>query len=202
MSDIALYFSPASRSFTARWMLEELGVPYRVHTVDIRKGDQKRLDFLAINPMGKVPALVDGPVLVTESPAICLYLADRYSYGVLAPKIDAPERGSYLRWMVFSTAVLEPAALHGDDDADAYTSSERGWGSYKTVVGTLNGALERGPWLLGDQFTAADVMLGAVLGFAIFNKRITNEPKLEAYNARLAARNAQQRAAAFTWPMY
>ena len=200
MSDITLYFSPASRSFTVRWMLEELGVPYRVQTVDIRKGDQKRVDYLAINPMGKVPALVDGPVLVTESPAICLYLADRYSYGVLAPKIDAPERGSYLRWMVFSTAVLEPAALHGDDGADAYTSSERGWGSYKTVVGTLNGALERGPWLLGDQFTAADVMLGAVLGFAIFNKRITNEPKLEAYNARLAARNAQQRAAAFTWP--
>jgi glutathione S-transferase len=200
MSDITLYFSPASRSFTARWMLEEIGVPYRVQTVDIRKGDQKRADYLAINPMGKVPALVDGPVLVTESPAICLYLADRYSYGVLAPKIDAPERGSYLRWMIFATAVLEPAALRGDDDPDAYTSSERGWGNYKTVVNTLKGALEPGPWLLGDQFTAADVMLGAVLGFAIFNKRITNEPVLEAYNARLAAREAQQRAAAFTWP--
>ena len=101
MPDITLYFSPASRSFTARWMLEEIGVPYRVETIDIRKGDQKRPDYLRLNPMGKVPALTDGDVVVTENPAICMYLADRYAYGTLAPKIDASERGAYLRWMVF-----------------------------------------------------------------------------------------------------
>src|SRR5262245_14392774 len=116
MSDITLYFSPYSRSFTARWMLEEIGVPYRVATIDIRKGDHKRKEYLLVNPMGKVPALTDGEVLVTESPAICMYLADRYAYGSLSPTIDAPERGAYLRWMVFSTAVLEPAVLFGPED--------------------------------------------------------------------------------------
>ena len=199
MSDITLYFSPFSRSYTARWMLEELGIRYRVATIDIRKGDHKRSEYLLVNPMGKVPALTDGEVLVTESPAICMYLADRYSYGTLAPRIEAPERGTYLRWMVFSTAVLEPTLITGPEAADAQTASARGWGNHADVMRTLHGALANGPWLLGESFSAADVMMGSVLGFAVFNKRITNEPVIEAYVQRVAARPAQARAAAFTW---
>src|ERR1700712_1220691 len=111
---ITLYHSPASRAFMAYWMLEELGVPFDVKTVDIRKGDQKKPAYLKLNPSGKVPTLTDGKVVVSENPAICIYLADRYGYGTLAPRIEYPDRGAYLKWMVYSTAVLEPArAMHG-----------------------------------------------------------------------------------------
>ena len=110
---ITLYHSPASRAFTAYWMLEELGVPFRVKTIDIRKGEQKSSAFLKLNPAGKVPTLTDGEVVVSENPAIAIYLADRYGYGTLAPKIDDVARGEYLKWMVFSTAVVDPVAtLH------------------------------------------------------------------------------------------
>src|ERR1700760_5201606 len=118
---ITLYFAPASRAFTPRLLLEGLGVPYRVETVDIRKGGQQSPDYLRINPMGKVPALTDGAVTVAENPAICIYLADRYSSGVMAPALDDPQRGLYLRWMVFSTAVFEPA-IYSDDANDPVAS--------------------------------------------------------------------------------
>jgi glutathione S-transferase len=109
MLQITLYFAPASRSFTPRWLLEEIGLAYQVRMIDLRKGEQKSPAYTRLNPMGKVPALTNGEVAVAESPAICIYLADRYSYGDLAPEIDHPARGAYLRWMVFSTAILEPA---------------------------------------------------------------------------------------------
>ena len=108
-SDLTLYGTIASRTFTARWMLGELDLDYAFETVDIRKGDQKRPEYLALNPMGKVPTLRDGGVVVTESVAICLYLADRYGYGTLAPRVEDPARGTYLRWAVFAGTVLEPA---------------------------------------------------------------------------------------------
>lgn len=196
---ITLYFARASRSFTPRWLLEELGVPYDVHPIDLRAGAQKTPEYLRINPMGKVPALRDGEVVISESPAICLYLADRYSYGELAPKIDAPPRGAYLRWMVFSTAVFEPAVyLH--EAPDPVAASGRGWGDRATVLQSLDEALATGPWLLGEQFTAADVMLGALLSIALFNKRVPEATSaLIRYNQRLQEREAYQRAAQATW---
>jgi glutathione S-transferase len=90
MPDITLYFAPASRSFTPRWLLEEIGVPYSIKTIDLRRNEHKAPDYLRINPMGKVPALTDGAVTVSENPAICIYLADRYSLGTLAPPLDDP----------------------------------------------------------------------------------------------------------------
>ncbi|MBL7099139.1 MAG: glutathione S-transferase [Alphaproteobacteria bacterium] len=110
MGKIVLYFSVASRSFIPLWMLEELGIPFDIADTDIRKRKHKRPEYLKINPMGKVPALSDDGVVITEAPAICLHLADRYGYGTFAPKIEDPDRGPYLKWMVFSTAVFEPAA--------------------------------------------------------------------------------------------
>jgi len=200
MHEITLYFSPASRRFTPRWLLEELRVPYRVTMINLRKQRQKSARYLRINPMGKVPALRDGKVVVSENPAICLYLADRYGYGTLAPRIEEPARGPYLRWMVFSAAVLEPAIYAADPD-DPVAASGRGWGTRVAVLRSLDEALSGGLWLLGERFTAADVMLGSLLAIALFNRRIPNPPdSLVEYCERLAERPAYKRAAEATWP--
>src|SRR3954465_13846414 len=108
---IVLFHHPFSRAAGVVWMLEEVGVPYELRHVDIMKGAQKEKDFLALNPMGKLPTLVDGDVVVTESAAIGLYLADRYAYGKLSPKVDDPKRGTYLRWSLFAPSVVEPGAM-------------------------------------------------------------------------------------------
>jgi glutathione S-transferase len=200
MNGITLYFSPASRSFTPRWLLEELGIPYAVKTISLRRGVQKSTGFTAINPMGKVPALRDGDVVVAENPAICIYLADRYSYGKLAPEIDDRQRGKYLRWMVFSTAVFEPA-IYTEEARSPEEASGRGWGSRATVLTILDEALTGNAWLLGSQFSAADVMVGSLLSIALFNQRIASPPaSFSDYAQRLADRPAFQRAAAATWP--
>src|ERR1700754_5067428 len=143
MPDITLYFAPASRSFTPRWLLEEIGVPYSVKTINLRRNEHKSPDFLRINPMGKVPALTDGAVAVSENPAICIYLADRYSLGMLAPPLDDPNRGAYLRWMIFATAVFEPAVYSADDN-DPVAASGRGWGLRSCVLETLDTTLSSG----------------------------------------------------------
>jgi glutathione S-transferase len=195
--DITLYASIASRSFTVRWMLAELDLPHRVQVVDIRTGQQKAPDYLKLNPMGKVPTLTDGDAVVTETAAICLYLADRYGYGSLAPKVDAPARAGYLRWAVFSTAVLEPAYQTKTLGLSAY---HYGWGNLENALSTVRSALESGPWLLGEAFTAADVTLGAALTVGLFTQQIAPEPVLSAYNDRLGARSAYQAAVAANWP--
>lgn len=197
MGEIVLYGSIYSRTFTARWMLEELGIPYRVEDTDISRNEQKASAYLAINPMGKVPAITDDGVVVTETPAICVHLADRYGTGRLAPPIDDPRRGSYLRWAVFATAVLEPAIYLRDQGLDAHSV---GWGDYDAALDTLETALKPGPWLLGGMFSAADVALGAVLSVAIFNKLVVGRALLDDYNSRLSTRPAYIRAAEANWP--
>ena len=197
--DIVLYGSIFSRTFTARWMLAELDLPYRLEVVDIRQGRHKEADFLKINPMGKVPTITDHGVVITETAAICLYLADRYGYGSLAPKIEEPERGAYCCWLVFSTAVLEPATLT-KDFADPDQGRRVGWGTYETTISVTEQALTPGPYLLGGWFTAADVAFGAVLSVAMFNKRVPDRPAFQAYNERISERPAYQRAAEETWP--
>jgi glutathione S-transferase len=195
--DITLYASIASRSFTARWILEELGLPYRVQVVDIRAGEQKAPDYLRLNPMGKVPTLTDGEAVVTETVAICLYLADRYGYGTLAPRIEDAGRAAYLRWAVFATAVLEPAYQTKTLSLPAFS---HGWGDLNSALGAARQVLEPGPWLLGETFTAADVALGATLTVGLFTKQIPEDPVLVAYNDRLAARPAYQAAMKANWP--
>lgn len=198
---ITLYHSPASRAFTAYWLLEELGVPFEVQTVDIAKGDQKQPEYLKLNPSGKVPTLTDGKVVVSENPAICLYLADRYGYGSLAPKIDETERGAYLKWMVYSTAVLEPLlVLHGKHID--LPGGETGFGAYDDVIRVLAESLKGRKWLLGDRFSAADVMLGSVISRSLYRKELPEHPVLMDYNARLTHREAYHRAADATWPAH
>jgi glutathione S-transferase len=196
---ITLYHSPASRAFTAYWMLEELGVPFSVKTVDIRKGEQKAPAYLKLNPAGKVPTLTDGAVVVSENPAIAIYLADRYGYGTLAPRMEDADRGPYLKWMVFSTAVVDPVAtLHEQKiDLPGFNVS---FGAFDDMVQVVTGVLKDREYLVGKRFTAADVVLGGTLSRLLYQKVLPEDPVLLDYNGRLTVRQAFQRAADATWP--
>jgi glutathione S-transferase len=198
---ITLYHSPASRAFTAYWMLEELGVSFAVRTVDIRKGEQKQPAYLKLNPAGKVPTLTDGEVVVSENPAIAIYLADRYGYGTLAPKIDDPDRGPYLKWMVYSSAVVDPVAtLHEQKiDLPGFNFS---FGAFDDMVEVLEGVLKDREYLLGERFSAADVVLGGTLSRLLYQRILPEAPGLLDYNGRLTARAAFHRAADATWPSH
>ena len=181
-----LYFNPQSRAVIAKWMLDECSVPYETVPIDFTKREHKSPEFLKINPAGKLPALVDGDTKVFEGAAICLYLADKFPEANLAPKIGAPERGRYLSLMVYSTSQLEPAM--GDFLLKVETLAQRGWTDFETTKDVIEGELGDGPYLFGDWFTAADIMIGSMFIW----KRIwgcpPDRPKLEAYVDRLLAR--------------
>ena len=199
-SEIVLYRAFASRAFPVLWLLGELGLAYRSEIVSL--ADWRRPQrLLEITPSGKVPALVDGETVVTEAPAICLYLADRYGYGALAPKVEEPDRGPYLKWMVWSTAVLEPAReLQLTTVVPPKNDWGVGWPKWELVLKELADAVVEREWLLGDRFSAADVMLGSVLSIGLFCEMIPPLPPLVAYSERLAARPANQRAGQLNWP--
>lgn len=199
--EIVLYRSIASRSLTALWMLEELGVPYRSEERDLRRGETKDPAYLKLNPMGKVPTLQIGDEVVFENPAICLLLADRYGYGTLIPRIEDPRRGPCLQWMVFSTSVLEPTRALREVAIDTPPGAwGGGWGTMDEVARVLVEALRGREWLLGDMFSAADVVLGATISVSLFTKTLPADPVLAGYNERLGARPAYQRAAKMNWP--
>jgi glutathione S-transferase len=192
---IVLYHHPFSRASTVVWMLEEVGVPYTLEYVDLSKGEQKAGAVIAHNPMGKLPVLVDGPTVVSETAAIGLYLADRYAPGRLAPALDAPERGTYLRWSVFGAAVVEPAAM-AHAAKWQYGPGQAGFGTYEAMVASLEHAVGAGPWLLGERFSMADVTLGATIRYMLMFKMLDPRPALTAYVERLNARPANLAAAA------
>jgi glutathione S-transferase len=196
---ITLYHSPGSRAFIAYWMLEELGVPFRVRTIDIRKGEQKTPEYLKLNPAGKVPALTDGEVVVSENPAIAIYLADRYGYGTLAPRIQDPDRGEYLKWVVYSTAVVDPVVYLHEQSIDL-PGFGPGFGTFDDMVAVLSRVLGEREYLLGDRFSAADVVLGGTISTLIYRRSLPDAPWLHDYNVRLTTRPGYQRAADATWP--
>ncbi len=191
---LKLYWSPRSRSFTTLWLLEETGQPYERVLIDISTGAQKSPEYLKINPMGKVPALVDGDVTLAETAAICAYVAERMPEAKLAPALGDAKRGKYLQWLFFAPSCIEPAILQ------AYTkleipSSSAAWGSTAQVFDVLEQALETGPWLLGETFSAADVAIGSGMNFAIrMFKMVPSRPAFDRYLDRCAARPAFQRA--------
>jgi glutathione S-transferase len=176
------------------WLLEEIGQPYERVQVDIRNGPQSDPAFLKINPMGKVPALVDGDAVVSESGAIAAYLADRFPEAGLAPPQGDPARGAYLKWLFFSGNCVEGAFIEKFAKLQLPYSSA-GWGSFARVVDVLDEAVRQGPWLLGDRFSAADVMIGTDLHFGIQAfKLIEPRPAFDAYLERCTARPAFRRA--------
>jgi glutathione S-transferase len=192
---VTLHYHPYSRAAGTIWALEEVGVPYELKVVDIMKGEQKQPPLAAINPMGKLPTLVDGDLVVTESAAIALYLADRYAPGRLAPALDSPQRGTYLRWSFFAPSVIEPAVM-AKSSGWTVQESAAGWGNYETMIAAVESALARGPFLLGENFSMADVVLGGLLRFLIGFKQIEARPLFSAYVERLDQRPAYQRAEA------
>jgi glutathione S-transferase len=192
---LVLHHHPFTRAANVVWMLEELGCPYTLKYVDVMAGEQRTPEFRRINPMGKVQVLVDGEQVVTESAAIGLYLADRYGYGTLAPKIEAEERGTYLRWSCFAPSVIEPGA-YAQGAKWEYRAAQAGWGEYETMVATIEQAIGQGPWLLGDQFTMADVIFGGTVRSLLLFKMLDARPALVAYAERLSARPASRAAQA------
>ncbi len=190
-----LYWSPRSRSFTTLWLMEETGEPYERVLTDISTGANKTPDYLAINPMGKVPALADGDAVMAESAAICAYVADRYPQTKLAPPIGDPHRAKYLQWLFFAPSCIEPAILQAYLKLEI-PSVSAAWGSTTQTFDVLDQALEKGPWLLGSDFTAADVAIGAGMNYAIrMFKMVPNRPNFDRYLDACAARPAFQTAA-------
>ena len=192
---VVLYHHPFSRAANVVWMLEELGIPYQLEFVDILSGANHSADFHKKNPMGKLPTLVDGDVTVTESAAIGLYLADRYSYGTLAPKIDEADRGAYLRWSLFAPSVIEPACYAQMSKWD-YKPGSAGWGTYENMLASVEEAIGDGPWLLGERFSMADVIFGGTVRYMLRFNMIEARPSFAAYASRLDERPASIAAAA------
>jgi glutathione S-transferase len=194
MADITFYTNPMSRGRIVHWLLEELGASYDTKILDLDKGDHKKPEYLKINPMGKVPAIVHRGTVVTESGAICLYLADAYPQAGLAPALDDPQRGTYVRWLFFGAACFEPAIV---DKMLSRTAVERkgmlGYGSHEDTLNALETALKPGPWILGQRFSAADVYLGAQVQWALMAKGIEPRPVFLQYVERIGARPALQK---------
>jgi glutathione S-transferase len=192
---IVLYYHPYSRASNVVWMLEEVGVPYELRAVDILKGAHKAPDLMALNPMGKLPILTDGEAVVTESAAIALYLGDRYAYERLAPRVDDAARATYLRWSLFAPSVIEPAVM-AKQAGWAYKDAQAGWGSYDAMLHAVESAIADRAFVLGDDFSMADVVFGGTLRFMLSFKLIEPRPSFTAYAERLAHRPALQRAEA------
>lgn len=192
---ISLYYHPYSRAAGTLWALEEAGVDYDLKVIDIMKGEQKGPDLVSKNPMGKLPTLVDGDVVVTEAAAIALYLADRYQPGKLAPPLDDPLRATYLRWAFFAPSVIEPAVMAKQA---GWTVKEvaAGWGSFASMLAAAESAIAGRSFVLGDTFSMADQVFGGTLRFMMDFKQIEPTPVFKDYVDRLNARPAYQRAEA------
>src|SRR6185503_2316188 len=189
-ADIILYYAPRTRAFRTLWFLEELGRPYRLEMIDLSTGDHKRPEFLKINPMGKVPTLVDQGKPIAETGAILGHLADKYSPGELAPLIKDPARADYLRWLFFAAGVMEPA--FGEKFFKWEVPARRAaWGSFADMERALTDGLgARGPFLLGDRFTAADVFVASTLHWGPIADPFQKDGALAGYVSRCAARPA------------
>jgi glutathione S-transferase len=193
---VSFFHSPQSRSAGTRALLEELGADYELHVLSLKAGEQRQPAYLAINPMGKVPAIHHNGALVTEQPAVFIYLADLYPEAKLAPPLGDPLRGPYLRWLVFYGSCFEPAVTDRSLQREPAPSSVCGYGDYDTMLKTLVDQLEKGPYLLGDTFSAADVLWGTALNWTTLFKLVPDLPVIRAYIDRVLARPAIQRAAA------
>jgi glutathione S-transferase len=196
MSNLTLYHAAPSRSSVALWMLEEVGEPFDIHLLSFKKGETRTADYLKVNPMGKVPALKHGDVVVTEAAAICAYLADAFPQAKLNVPIGDPRRGPYLKWLFFGPTCVEAAIMDRSFPRTAQPPRQAlGYGDHETVMNVLSEAVRKGPYLLGEQFTAADVVIGSGLRWGMMFKGIPERPEFVAYAGRVAERPAAKRAA-------
>ncbi|MFK8016187.1 MAG: glutathione S-transferase family protein [Gammaproteobacteria bacterium] len=192
-----LFWCAQTRASRLVWMLEEVGIDYERVTIDLRDPESRNNpEFLAASPMGKVPALQDGDVAMAESAAMCLYLADRYASGRLAPPIDVDERGTFLYWMFYGAAVMEPAMSEQASGAET-NKGQRGWGDFETMLRVLTERLTGREWLLDSGFSAADVSCGSTAYFLrLFNMLPEDASVISDYIDRCLARPAYVKALA------
>ncbi|MBK8254012.1 MAG: glutathione S-transferase family protein [Polyangiaceae bacterium] len=200
---IKLYFAPRTRATRPRWLLEQLGVPYELVNVDLEKGEQKQLPYLRIHPLGKVPALVDDDVVVFESIAICMYLADKYIDKKLAPALGTPERAQYYQWMLFAAATLEPAVadyyeqtqgLPAEKRSPEATAKakERALAAIKVVEHAMLGKM----YLVAEKLSAVDIVVGSVMRWAESMKLLEGAPDLASWLYELKSHAAFKKAMA------
>ena len=190
MSNLTLYTNPQSRGRIAHWMMEELGEPYETAWLDYAS-TMHAPDYLAINPMGKVPALKHGAAIVTETAAICAYLADQFPEKQLIPT-NSVDRAAFFRWLFFAAGPLEQAVTAKSQGWAVTVEQEGflGFGNYSKTISTLAAALEQSPYIAGEQFSAADVYVGSHLGWGMLFNSIEKQPIFEDYVARLHLRPA------------
>lgn len=190
---ITFYYNPMSRGRTVHWMLEELQVPYETKLLKWETGDHKKPEYLKINPMGKIPAIVHKGVVVTEVPAILAYLADAFPQAHLAPDVSSPDRGPYYRWLFFAAANIEPAMLDlKSPRVNAPPTSHIGHGRTQDVIDTLEKTLNKG-YLVGDRFSAADLFMAANVEWWIFMKVLEPRPVFKQYLALCQDRPSYRR---------
>ncbi len=194
------YFNPLSRAVTTHWMLRELDAPHEQILIDFAAGENNTPEYRAINPMGKVPTLVDGDVVVTETAAICAYLADKFPEKGLAPSPSSSQRGRYYRYLFFAGTTLEPlltVAKHGITDLAPQST---GWGDVERCMAAVESMTPSSHWVLGEQFTAADVVFGGTLDFSVeLGLLVEASPKVLAYVKRIKARPTYQETHPESW---
>lgn len=196
MSDeLVFYTNPMSRGRITRWMLEEVGQPYRTEILDYASS-LKAPEYLAINPMGKVPAIRHGDTVVTEGAAICAYLADAFPEAGLAPPVQSRERGTYYRWLFYAAGPIEAAVSNKAMGWEAPPDRQRmmGYGSFEAVMDTMEYAVTQSDYIAGDRFTAADVYFGSQVGWGLMFKSIEARPAFQTYWERISQRPAAVRA--------
>lgn len=187
---ITFFHSPNTRSSGVRILLEELGAPYELRAVNMKAGEQRQPAYLAVNPMGKVPAIRHRGSLVTEQVAIFIYLADLFPQAKLAPALDDPRRGPYLRWLVYYGSCFEPAVVDRAMKREPGALAMVPYGDYDTMLKTLTGQLAQGPYLLGEKISAADVLWGTALTWTTMFKLVPELPVIKDYIGRVNARSA------------
>jgi glutathione S-transferase len=187
---IVFYHSPQTRSGGTLVLLEELGAPYELRLVDTRAGESRRPDYLAINPLGKVPAIRDGDAVITEQCAIYIHLADRFPEARLAPALGDPLRGPYLRWIVFYGSSFEPAMVDHAMKREPAPQAMSPYSDYESVLKLINDQLSKGPYLLGERFSAADLLWGGALRWMTLFKLVPETPGVTDYIRRVTGRPA------------
>jgi glutathione S-transferase len=185
---LTFYHSPNTRSSGTFVLLEELGAEFELKPINMKAGEQRQPAYLAVNPMGKVPALTHGDALITEQVAIFLYLADLFPQARLAPAFDDPLRGPYLRWLVYYAAAFEPALIDYAMKREPAGPAMSPYGDYDTMLKTLTDQLGKGPYVLGERFSAADILWGTALTWTTMFKLVPESPVIMDYIARINAR--------------
>ena len=193
---VTLYHAPQTRSSTTLFLLEELGAPYQLHVLSTKKNENHAPAYLAVNPLGKVPAIEHRGAIITETVAIMLYLADEFPANGLAPKIGDPLRGPYLRWMAMYGAAWEPAIVDRANKREPGMRAMSTYGEFDTLFKVVTDQLEKGPYILGEKFSAADVLWGSALTWMTMFKILPEHPAVTAYLARGATRPALARSRA------